>query len=103
MKLMTEMSTDFVAAENLTKCYGKRTALNGLSLAVKAGEVIGLLGPNGAGKTTALSILATILRPHSGRASICGHRTLAARASADTTSSGTRMPRVPISAWSRSQ
>ncbi len=72
MKLMTEMSTDFVAAENLTKCYGKRTALNGLSLAVKAGEVIGLLGPNGAGKTTALSILATILPPHSGRASICG-------------------------------
>jgi ABC-2 type transport system ATP-binding protein len=66
------MSTDFVVVENLTKCYGGRTALNGLSLAAKGGEVIGLLGPNGAGKTTALSILATILRPHSGRASICG-------------------------------
>jgi ABC-2 type transport system ATP-binding protein len=66
------MPKDFVAAENLTKCYGGRTALNGLSLAVNGGEVIGLLGPNGAGKTTALSILATILRPHSGRASICG-------------------------------
>ena len=71
-RLVTDMSTDFIEAENLTKCYGGRTALNGLSLAVKGGEVTGLLGPNGAGKTTALSILATILRPHSGRASICG-------------------------------
>jgi ABC-2 type transport system ATP-binding protein len=61
-----------VEAENLTKRFGERTALNGLSLAVEGGEVIGFLGPNGAGKTTALSILATILRPHSGRASICG-------------------------------
>jgi ABC-2 type transport system ATP-binding protein len=66
------MSTEFIEAENLTRCYGERTALNGLSLAVKGGEVTGLLGPNGAGKTTALSILATILRAHSGRASICG-------------------------------
>jgi linearmycin/streptolysin S transport system ATP-binding protein len=71
-RLVTDMFTDFIEAENLTKCYGGRTALNGLSLAVKSGEVTGLLGPNGAGKTTALSILATILRPHSGRASICG-------------------------------
>jgi ABC-2 type transport system ATP-binding protein len=66
------MQTVFVQAENLTKCYGQRRALNGLSLTVEKGEVTGLLGPNGAGKTTALSILATILRPHSGRASICG-------------------------------
>src|SRR5260370_41213906 len=73
LRLVTDMSTDFVEAENLTRCYGERPALNGLSLAVKGGEVAGLLGPNGAGKTTALSILATILRPHSGRASICGH------------------------------
>ena len=73
LRLVTDMYTDFVEAENLTKCYGHRTALNGLSLAVKGGEVIGLLGPNGAGKTTALSILATILRPHSGHARICGH------------------------------
>ena len=72
LRLVTDMSTDFVEAENLARCYGERTALNGLSLAVKGGEVVGLLGPNGAGKTTALSILATILRPHTGRASICG-------------------------------
>src|SRR5260370_42093118 len=66
------MRKNSVEAENLTKCFGERTALNGLSLAVEGGEGIGFLGPNGAGKTTALSILATILRPHSGRASICG-------------------------------
>ncbi|HZC46692.1 MAG TPA: ABC transporter ATP-binding protein [Candidatus Acidoferrum sp.] len=72
-RLVTDMGTVFVQADNLTKCYGKRTALNGLSLTVEGGEVTGLLGPNGAGKTTALSILATILRAHSGRASICGH------------------------------
>src|SRR5260370_36076802 len=66
------MSTNSIEAENLTRRLGDRKALNGLSLAVEGGEVIGLLGPNGAGKTTALSILATILRPHSGRARICG-------------------------------
>ena len=73
MSLMTDMYTDFVEVENLTKRYGERNALNGLSFAAKGGEVIGFLGPNGAGKTTALSILATISRPHSGRASICGY------------------------------
>jgi ABC-2 type transport system ATP-binding protein len=66
------MRTNSVEAENLTKRFGERTALDGLSLEVEGGEVIGFLGPNGAGKTTALSILATILRAHSGRASICG-------------------------------
>lgn len=66
------MRTNSVEAENLTRRFGERTALDGLSLAVEGGEVIGFLGPNGAGKTTALSILATILRTHSGRASICG-------------------------------
>ena len=69
---MIDTRTNSVEAENLTRRFGERTALNGLSLAVEGGEVIGFLGPNGAGKTTALSILATILRPHSGRASICG-------------------------------
>ena len=69
---MIETRTNSVEAENLTKQFGERTALNGLSLAVEGGEVVGFLGPNGAGKTTALSILATILSPQSGRASICG-------------------------------
>jgi ABC-2 type transport system ATP-binding protein len=59
-------------AINIHKRYGAQVALDGVSLAVQPGEVVGLLGPNGAGKTTMLSILATVLRPDSGRVVICG-------------------------------
>lgn len=48
-------------------------AVDGLSFACRPGEVLGLLGPNGAGKTTTLRILATILQPTSGGATIAGH------------------------------
>src|SRR5712664_643959 len=48
-------------------------ALRGVSLAVERGTIYGLLGPNGAGKTTLLSILATLLLPDSGSASILGY------------------------------
>jgi ABC-2 type transport system ATP-binding protein len=63
-----------IVVENLTLRYAPQTppALNGLSLAVQQGEIFGLLGPNGAGKTTAISILSTILKPDSGRVSLCG-------------------------------
>jgi ABC-2 type transport system ATP-binding protein len=47
-------------------------ALQDLDLTVRAGEIFGLLGPNGAGKTTAISIMSTLMRPLSGRLSICG-------------------------------
>ncbi|MCO5995138.1 ATP-binding cassette domain-containing protein [Actinoallomurus rhizosphaericola] len=61
-----------VAAEGLRKRYGGTAALDGLDLAVPAGTVRGLLGPNGAGKTTTVRILATLLRPDEGHATVAG-------------------------------
>ena len=66
-----------ITAEGLTKIYKTRKsevhALDGLDLEVEEGTVLGLLGPNGAGKTTTVRILATLLKPDSGRASVLGH------------------------------
>jgi sodium transport system ATP-binding protein len=59
-------------AEDLTKRFGGITAVQGLDLEVRAGEVVGLLGPNGAGKTTTLRMLAGILAPTSGRILVGG-------------------------------
>jgi len=65
-----------ISAEGLTKVYGSKDgqvrALDGLDLEVDEGTVLGLLGPNGAGKTTTVRILATLLRPDAGRASVLG-------------------------------
>ncbi len=61
-----------IKTESLTKKYGKITAVDGLNLQVKEGEIFGLLGPNGAGKTTLLSMLCTILKPTSGKAWVNG-------------------------------
>ena len=66
------MSKPAVEAHGLRKAFGEVQALDGLSLAVPAGSVLGLLGPNGSGKTTAVSILATSLRPDAGRATVGG-------------------------------
>jgi len=57
---------------NLTKAYGKVVALNGVSLEVGRGEVLGLLGPNGAGKSTLMKIVVGILRPTSGYVKVGG-------------------------------
>ena len=58
---------------NLTKLYGKLTAVNGINLEVAQGEVFGFLGPNGAGKTTTIKMMAGLLRPTSGSALIGGY------------------------------
>lgn len=61
-----------VSARGLSKQYGKLNALNGLDLDVARGAIYGIIGPNGAGKSTLFTILATLLRPTSGQATVCG-------------------------------
>jgi ABC-2 type transport system ATP-binding protein len=56
----------------LTKDYGKITAVQDLNISIEEGEVFGLLGPNGAGKTTIIKMLATLLEPTSGTATVNG-------------------------------
>lgn len=61
-----------IATERLTKRYGGVTALDNVSLEIERGEMFGLIGPDGAGKSTLYRILATLLRPDSGSASLLG-------------------------------
>jgi ABC-2 type transport system ATP-binding protein len=59
-------------AENLGKRYGRVQALDGVSLEVQRGELVGLLGPNGAGKSTLVKIACGLIRPSKGRAELFG-------------------------------
>ncbi|MBU0708565.1 ATP-binding cassette domain-containing protein [Patescibacteria group bacterium] len=61
-----------VKVENLTKTFGKITALKGINFQAHKGEIFGLLGPNGAGKTTAIRVIATVLTPTTGSAVVAG-------------------------------
>jgi ABC-2 type transport system ATP-binding protein len=61
----------------LRKAFGDKVVLDGIDLDVAPGTVTALLGPNGAGKTTMVQILATLLRPDGGRASVLGHDVVA--------------------------
>ena len=61
-----------IKASGLTKNFGEVVALNGIDIEVEQGTVLGLLGPNGSGKTTTVRILATLLKPDNGSASVGG-------------------------------
>jgi ABC-2 type transport system ATP-binding protein len=61
-----------IEAIGLTKTYGALKALDNLSLSIGPGEVYGFIGPNGAGKSTSMKILSCLLKPDSGRGSVCG-------------------------------
>jgi ABC-2 type transport system ATP-binding protein len=61
-----------IEAEGLTRRFGERVAVDALSLTLRPGSILALLGPNGAGKTTAMRMLAGLLAPDAGRATVCG-------------------------------
>ncbi|HEX6271822.1 MAG TPA: ATP-binding cassette domain-containing protein [Polyangiaceae bacterium] len=62
-----------IETSGLTKAFGTTRALAGVDLRIRQGSVYGLLGPNGAGKTTTIRILATLLEPDAGTATVLGH------------------------------
>ncbi|HEX4116399.1 MAG TPA: heme ABC exporter ATP-binding protein CcmA [Solirubrobacteraceae bacterium] len=61
-----------VELDRLTRDYGERAALDDVTLTLDAGQTLVVFGPNGAGKTTLLRVLATLLRPHSGKVTVLG-------------------------------
>jgi ABC-2 type transport system ATP-binding protein len=73
---MTVQNESIIEVKNLTKMFGKFTAVDDISFDVKKGEIFGLLGPNGAGKSTTLRMLSTLSRPTKGSATIGGYDTV---------------------------
>ena len=77
IKAMTEMARESekvpdLSARGLVKTYGDRTVVNGMSMNVRCGEIVGLLGPNGAGKTTTFYMIVGLVKPNEGRVSFHG-------------------------------
>ena len=62
-----------IQTEDLTKAYGELKAINSLKLDLDDGDLFGFIGPNGSGKTTTMRILATLLQPSWGEATVCGY------------------------------
>jgi ABC-2 type transport system ATP-binding protein len=62
-----------IKLEQLTKRFGAQTAVDAISFEIPAGQIVGFLGPNGAGKSTTLKMLAGMIEPTSGTATICGY------------------------------
>jgi ABC-type multidrug transport system ATPase subunit len=65
---------EVIAAEGLTKRYGRSVAVDAATFTIHAGEIVGFLGPNGAGKTTTLRMLAGLIRPSAGEGRVLGRR-----------------------------
>jgi ABC-2 type transport system ATP-binding protein len=71
--IITSVQPAMIDIHDLVKQYGAFTAVDGIDLDVKPGEIHGFLGPNGAGKTTTLRMIAGLLKPTSGRILVNGH------------------------------
>ena len=69
---MAQNKENAIECTGLTRRFGTLTAVDGLSLEVRKGELFGFLGPNGAGKTTTISMLTTLLSPSGGNAKVAG-------------------------------
>lgn len=89
---------------NLTKKFGKNTAVEALNFGLHSGEVVGLLGPNGAGKSTLIKCIVGLLRPTSGEIWVNGHR----RGSHEARQLSAYVPEIPqlygmLSVWQHLQ
>jgi ABC-2 type transport system ATP-binding protein len=65
------MPSEAVVVDSVTKTFGPKVAVNNISLHVEKGEILGLLGPNGSGKSTTMRMIMGIMKPDSGRISVC--------------------------------
>ena len=81
--------TALIEAKELRKSFGELKAVDGISLHVPRGEVLGFLGPNGAGKSTTMKMLTGFLEPDAGSARIAGYRRAGATRSSPRRSSAT--------------
>ena len=71
---MTVSDDIIVSAHGLVKRFGEFTAVDGIDLDIRRGEIFGFLGPNGAGKTTTMRMVTTLTPPTEGWVEVCGHR-----------------------------
>ncbi len=65
-----------IAVDGITKYYGPKLAIDGISFEVKQGEILGFLGPNGAGKSTTMKIITAFMPPTTGRVTVMGYDTV---------------------------
>lgn len=71
---MIDQTPFAISLYNVRKCYGRKVAVDNLSLHIRQGELFAFLGPNGAGKTTTIKMIVGLLQPNHGDVVVCGHR-----------------------------